>query len=212
MSRSTATSAATPSRFAVLLVVIGGSLASGCCAVAFFSIGGLSGLLTVLSITAGFCVGVAWEDAWKLYRSSRKDALVAHDNETAAETTERHRFNGLGALAILLIISSAALAVCAVALLVTRQQVTDTQNRLTRYIDCTSSWQQQFSEGYFARYNAAVAVSGAMDKIVTGVSANNREEFGQAVREYVALREKQIAEQKANPLPPLPDQLCGDPK
>lgn len=206
------------SRSAVFLTSVGSVVAGGCVAVAFFMLGGASGLVTLLSVTAGFCVGIAWEDAWKLYKSEdnssnrKEDTTVSETHvETAAEKTSRRRFNGISTLAVLLIIVAAALGVCAVALLVTRQQVVDTQTRLTHYTKCTADWQRQFAEGYTARYKASVSVSDAMDDIVTGVADQNRPEFNAAVGRYVALRQKQLDEQTANPLPPLPDVLCGAP-
>lgn len=77
------------------------------------------------------------------------------------------------------------------------------------YARCSAEWQQQFTVGYLARSDAAAEVSEAMDEVVTAVAAEDAAAFNVAVRKYVTLREKQNAERRKNPLPPLPKTLCG---
>lgn len=87
-----------------------------------------------------------------------------------------------------------------------------TRQSTARYATCTAEWQQQFGEAYSARVEAATAVSEAMDRVVFAVAHQDPKEFRKAVANYVALRSDQADAQKNNPLPPLPEVLCGTPE
>ena len=93
-------------------------------------------------------------------------------------------------------------AVVGFLLIVTRTQAED-------YTECTAQWQQQFSVAYLARTHSAAEVSEAMDRVLLAVDSQSQSDFDGAVNNYVALREKQNRERANNPLPPLPEDLCG---
>lgn len=165
--------------------------------------GNSDGMFIALAFIVGVCVGVAWDDAWDLIRSARKDRTVAHEGETATETTARHRFNGISALGIGLIGIAAALMVVGVLLIIGK-------NATESYSRCTAEWQQQFGEAYVARVTASTEVSEAMDDIVQSVADDDKAAFDAAVQHYVKVREDQKQKQAENPLPPLPEALCGE--
>jgi small ligand-binding sensory domain FIST len=103
-----------------------------------------------------------------------------------------------------LVVSLAANAFVSVLLILTRSA---TEN----YAQCTAQWQQQFSVAYLARSDAAAEVSKAMDDIITAVAERDEDKLRVAVEHYVTLRETQEKERRENPLPPLPETLCGKP-
>lgn len=162
-------------------------------------------LLSVLSLIVGVCVGVVWDDAWDFYRASRRDkpTVDRHPDETQQQTTNRRRFNSTTTLGWTLIVTTVCAAVTGI-LLITTKAATEA------YSQCTAQWQQQFGEAYTARVEAAREVSDAMDAIVLSVSADDRSAFHKAVEDYLNVRESQKRDQAANPLPPLPEVLCGE--
>ena len=105
---------------------------------------------------------------------------------------------GITALAVTVTMN----AVVGFLLIVTRTQAED-------YTECTAQWQQQFSVAYLARAHSAAEVSEAMDRVLLAVDSRSQSDFDGAVNNYVALREKQNRERTNNPLPPLPEDLCG---
>lgn len=120
---------------------------------------------------------------------------------------------GIAALSFLLIVNAATAAL----LILTRA-------RTEAYATCAAQWQQQFSVAYVERDNAnqarlasAATVSDAMDNIVTAIAKDDREGFNAAITNYLQVRErqnevraKQDEERAKNPLPPLPETLCGE--
>ncbi len=163
-------------------------------------------LFVALAFIVGVCVGVAFDDAWDLYRASRRDnpnMTDRHPHETTAQTTARHRFNSQTALGWSLLIASIAMLAVGVLLITTK-------NTTESYSKCTAEWQQQFGEAYTARVDAAREVSDAMDAIVLSVSGSDRTAFHKAVADYLYVRDRQKADQAENPLPPLPEVLCGE--
>jgi hypothetical protein len=165
--------------------------------------GNSSELFVTLAFIVGLCVGVALDDAWDLYRAARRDSLVSHQPETTQQTTDRHRFNNLTALGWSLIIASAAMLAVGVMLIVTK-------NATESYSKCTAQWQQQFGEAYTARVTAANEVSEAIDGIVQGIADQDRAMYDSAIVQYVEVRAAQKKKQAENPLPPLPEVLCGE--
>lgn len=150
-------------------------------------------LVFALGLLLGFLVGVVMRDALDLYRSSRK---AAPSMKTPPRPIPRHLLAGL--LILTLVLNTAV----GVLLILTRQST-------AAYTSCAASWQQQFGEAYQARLDASVAVSGAMDDVVKAVAAEDPKAFRDAVQRYVRIRAEQDAERRRNPLPPLPETLCG---
>lgn len=178
---------------------------AGAFTVAVFTVPGTADwLMVALAFIVGVCVGVAWDDAWDLFRSAREESHMAHESETPEETKDRHRFNGMSVLGWFLILVTAALLAVGVMLILTRNATED-------YSRCTAQWQQQFGKAYTARVSASIEVSDAMDDIVKGVAEQDKAEFDKAVQHYLDVRTQQKKDQAANPLPPLPEVLCGTP-
>lgn len=117
---------------------------------------------------------------------------------------QRQRQRAMTLAIVALVVSLVANAAVGVLLILTRTQT-------ERYAECTAEWQQQFSVAYLARSDAAAEVSEAMDEVLLAVSAEDQARFDRAVRNYVTLRANQEKERSENPLPPLPETLCGKP-
>lgn len=90
-------------------------------------------------------------------------------------------------------------------LIQTRQSAED-------YASCSAEWQQQFGTAYRARIAASIEVDSAQDDVFRAVAAGDPEKFKTALANYIKVRDAQKRERAKNPLPPLPEQLCGDPK
>lgn len=121
--------------------------------------------------------------------------------------TERHQkipvvsVVGLIALALTLMLN----AVVGVLLIQTRRSGED-------FTACSAGWQQDFGTAYRARIAASVEVDSAQDEVFRAVAAGDPKAFRAALGEYIKVRDAQKQERAKNPLPPLPEQLCGDPK
>lgn len=152
-------------------------------------------LVGALGLLVGFLIGVVSRDALDLMRASRKESRMP---ETKVHSWSR-------ALAVVLLILTLTLNVVVGGLLI------KTRINAATYSQCVARWQQDFSTGYKARYDASVKVSTAMDAIVEAVGGQSRDEFTAAIQQYRELRATQKAKQQANPLPPLPETLCGTP-
>lgn len=90
-------------------------------------------------------------------------------------------------------------------LIATRQSAAD-------FSKCSAQWQQQFGSAYRARIAAAKKVDTALDGVLRAVAAEDPDAFRRAVAQYVQLRDDQATARADNPLPPLPEQLCGTPE
>lgn len=75
---------------------------------------------------------------------------------------------------------------------------------------CQSDWNQSFAEAYRARLDSSQLSSQKLDRIILSVDTSDRAAFQQAVDDYVRARNAQIADQRKNPYPQLPEQYCGD--
>lgn len=108
-----------------------------------------------------------------------------------------------------LVVALVANALVGVLLIVTRAQNAD-------YAACTGRWQQQFSVAYLARSDAAAETSDALSKLLLtlprdGASEFDKAKFNAALVNYVEVYQNQLDERSRNPLPPLPQTLCGKP-
>lgn len=148
-------------------------------------------------VLVGFPIGVMFDDALDLYRASRKEPPVT------TKPTWRTLLTWLLALVVLIQLGVGVL------LIQTRLTATDTASNLADYQECVSMWQQDFAAAYKARYTASLPVADALDEIVLAVSAGDRDRINVAIEEFLEVRDDQTVERRDNPLPPLPDQLCG---
>lgn len=155
-----------------------------------------------LGLTLGFVSGIALDDAYALYRAWRSEIHGGEPMPT--EAARRHR-SRLTIFAITSFVAVLALnAAVGFLLIVTREDAAD-------YAACVGRWQQSFTVAYKARVEASQAVDDAMDGVVLAVSHKDNEEFQTAVRTYLALRSQQDKDRERNPLPPLPEDVCGKP-
>jgi len=106
---------------------------------------------------------------------------------------------------VALVLTLALNAVVGVLLIQTRRSAND-------YAACSAQWQQQFGTAYRARVAASIEVDTAQDAVFRAVAANDPDAFKVALAEYIKVRDQQKSERAKNPLPPLPEQLCGDPE
>lgn len=120
---------------------------------------------------------------------------------------------------IALVLTLVLNAVVGLLLIVTRQnsiataeRLKETSERLAEYTTCTAAWQQRFGEAYRARVDASKRVDTALDAVVRAVDAQDPDAFARSVDRYVELRDQQATARAENPLPPLPEQLCGTPE
>lgn len=160
-------------------------------------------LIALLSFSLGIIVGAVLNDAWKLYRSVQTESTPMTDTHKGTRSSSERSLITTTTLGFVLIAATVALAVVGVMLMVTR-------NTTEAYSKCTATWQQRFGEAYTARADASIEVTEAMDGVILAVQSNDKKEFDRAVNAYLDVRAKQIDERKANPLPPLPEVLCGE--
>lgn len=146
-------------------------------------------LVAASSLVVGFLAGIAFDDALDLYRSSRKERPVS--------PTRNHAINRW--LLTFVLVVNAGLAAFLI------YQRADSAN----FTRCTSDWQSDFATVYKARSDAAADSQSALDDILAAVATESRDDFRASLNKYQQLRRDQIAERKANPLPELPEQVCG---
>lgn len=152
----------------------------------------MTALLCALSLGVGFLAGIALDDALDLYRASRKERRMS-----------RTKPAGRTILGVLLSVAVALQLGVGVLIIFERAARQD-------YADCTTRWQQEFASAYRARIESSTAASDALEQVVRAVDAENPDRFRESVDAYLLLRDQQIKDQKRNPYPPLPDELCGE--
>lgn len=151
----------------------------------------------ITGLVLGFPIGVMFDDALDLYRASRgKDIPVRLPSGRTLLSW---------GLAMVLALNLAV----GVLLIQTRVTAERTAEELAAYSVCVSSWQQDFATAYKARYAASVPVSDALDEIVQAVETGDTGRMRAAIADYLRVRDAQTMERDQNPLPPLPEQLCG---
>lgn len=154
----------------------------------------MAALIALGSFAVGVMVGVVLIDALELIQAARKEKPVS------PVPTESRRERIMWRT--LLIAAIALQVVVGVMLIVTRDSAEE-------YARCTASWQQQFAQGYGVRAEAAAEVGKAIDDILLAANAGDRAAMRTAVDRYVDLRKSQDADRAKNPLPPLPESICG---
>lgn len=157
-------------------------------------------LIFALGLFVGFLAGVVLDDALDLYRASRKERRMTKPPRRSAASRVA-RWEGLTpallALAVLL-----QLAVGVV-------MIVERSNR-AEYDACTTRWQQDFAAAYQARIASSTEAANALEQVIRAVGAEDPARFRVSIAEYLRLRDTQIRDQKKNPYPPLPDELCGE--
>lgn len=156
-------------------------------------------LVAVGSFALGVCIGVTFDDAWDLYRQSRKDRRM-----TATSNGSR-RLLGWTIIAIAVV-----QVFVGIGLIKSRLDLAAAERDRASYETCTSRWQQEFASAYKARIASSTDAANALEQVVRAVGAEDPDRFRDAVHDYLVLRDAQIRDQKSNPYPPLPDELCGD--
>lgn len=149
-------------------------------------------LVGLLGFGVGFLLGIVFRDAWGLVRDERKWKMPF--------STPANRLFSIGLILTLLLN-----AVTAGLLIWTRASAND-------YYTCMADWQQNWASASKARNLANSPVQDALDNIVESVQTQDTGRFREAVKAYTTLREHQKAEQEKNPLPELPQTVCGDPE
>ena len=157
-------------------------------------------IASLAGFLVGFLVGIVLDDALDLYRAARKERNM---------TESRSGFPR--AMTALLAIAVVANFLVGLLLIQTRAANQDTADKLAAYTVCTNEWQQQFATAYRVRLAASRDVSEALDAIMIAVDKKDPEKFKAALNRYLTVRETQEVQRKKNPLPPLPDRLCGQP-
>lgn len=164
-------------------------------------------LLCVLCLCVGFLAGIALDDAFDLYRASRKERRMSKIGKPNNRTV----------LGVLLSIAVALQLGVGLLLIDARRDLASSERRgvevaenLAVYTDCTTRWQQSFASAYRARIESSTAASDALEEVIRAVDAESPDRFRASVDAYLLLRDQQINDQKRNPYPPLPDELCGE--
>lgn len=153
-------------------------------------------LLFALGLLLGFAIGFIAREVVDPWLTSRKAGPMPETRKVPVVSVV-----GSIALALTLVLNT----IVGVLLMTTRQST-------ERYSRCTAEWQQEFAAAYQARLAASVAVDEQLDAVIRAVYAQDREAFAKAVRAYVRQRDEQATERERNPLPPLPERVCGDPE
>lgn len=153
-------------------------------------------LLFLLGLFLGFAIGFIAREVIDPWLSSRKANAMPQARKVPVVSV-------VGMIALVLTVSLNAIVGV---LLVTTRQSTE------RYSRCTADWQQEFAAAYQARLAASVDVDKALDDVIRAVYAQDREAFAKSVRAYVRTRDRQASQRAKNPLPPLPERVCGAPE
>lgn len=180
----------------VVLIVLG--LAS--IVASFVTAGLFAGVLTILGVFVGILAGLELRPASRIYH----DSLQGEHHMPHPVTGFRHLMHRLHLPDVWFIyVIAIAQAVIAALLLYV---LVDFQS----YQKCMANWQQQSTISTQVRADAAAEVSKRMDDIVLSIPERDRTAFGDAVQEYLAERKRQITDREKNPLPPLPETVCGE--
>lgn len=147
-------------------------------------------LFFALGLLLGFLVGVVFRDAL--------DLIAARKEKRMPLSSPAHRM-----FTVLLVVSLAFNSAVGILLIVTRQSS-------EKYARCTAEWQQEFASAYQARLAASVDVDTALDAVIRAVYKQDRDAFAKSVRAYVRTRDQQESDRADNPLPQLPERVCGN--
>lgn len=151
-----------------------------------------------LGLALGFLAGIALDDALDLWIASRRARTTRKEPRMHRPTTDTILRAGL----ILILVANTVLGV-----LLIQQRATS-----GNFAECVATYQRDFGRAYAARTTAAQKTSDALDRLVVAVARDDAKAFQRALDAYVVARETQQAERRRNPFPPVPTELCGDPR
>lgn len=122
-----------------------------------------------------------------------------HEAPVEKGWTRRERY-------ILMTAAIATFAVSAVALVGSWQ----TGSNLTSYVQCQSEWNSFLHRALEARTGANAEATEAMDQLINAITeAKSATETREALAKYKAARANQVQQQRDNPLPPPPNEVCA---
>lgn len=163
----------------------------------------LTAILCGLSLLLGVQLGATWP--WLRFRITRPLRSRHEETPMAAPTDPRRLVWILRAFVALM----ALVFLTGLAQIVTYATVQGNASDVADYQRCQSEYQQQFATAYQARADASIASTQALDKVVAAVASGSDRRFREALQNYIKVRADQTRERARNPLPPLPDKVCG---
>lgn len=172
-------------------------IAVACVIASFVTEGPFSGAMTALGLAAGLLLGGEWKEVKALYRQSIEgEHHMPHPHPIVA-------LRQLPVATVLLVTVAIVQAICAAVLIYVLID-------FSSYQTCMSRWQQANGIALQVRADTAEAQDNALDAIILAVAAQDREALRAAVGDYIEVRELQTEGRAKNPIPPLPQTVCGE--
>jgi hypothetical protein len=182
-------------------IVILSVVAAAAVVAAFLTEGAFSGGLTLLGFVAGILLGGEWKEVTRMYRDSvQGEHHMPHPHPIAA----LRRMSLPSGVLVLTLVGVAQALVAALLIYV----IIDFQS----YQQCMSRWQQANGVALQVRADANEAGDAALDDIVLAVASSDPAALDAAVTEYIEVRQLQKEGRQKNPIPPLPQTVCGEVK
>lgn len=161
----------------------------------------LAVLAAIIAFLLGTHLGATWP--WLAFWVRRR---ILHREPVMPRTREETR---LLVLTWMLVIVMAFGFVTGLLLIATRAAVSTSNEDLRDYQTCQAAYSTDFRDAYQARADASIKVTKALDDVIKAVADEDPAAFRKAVRHYLDVRAEQVKERAENPLPPLPDKVCG---
>lgn len=177
-------------------------------------------LLCALSLLLGLHIGATWPWLAFLARHpSRVQETTMTTPSTAPPVAPPSR-RAIVSLTVLLIVTMVGTFALGVLLVIQRAQLAETTRDAAQasrdaveYQQCQADYTTDFREAYQARADASIASTVALDDVLEAVrdalQSGDPTAFAGAVQAYLDVRREQTRKRSANPLPPLPEQVCG---
>ena len=121
----------------------------------------------------------------------------------------------LNLLTVLMMLVIASGLVLSWLLVKTRADLAESVREFTEYQTCQADYQQRFATTYSARAGIAEPISAADDAVFRAILAlldgktTDADQLRDAIEYRIEVRRDQRRERADNPIPPLPDQVCG---
>ena len=179
-----------------MILILLASVAAGCVVASFVIEGPFSGVITALGLVAGLLLGGEWREVSRMYHQSI---------EGEHHMPNIHPLAALRRTPMLTVLITVAIVQALVAALLIYVLID-----FNSYQQCMSRWQQANGVALQVRADANEAQDEALDAIVLAVSQQNREAMTAAVQKYVEVRQLQTEGREKNPIPPLPQTVCGE--
>lgn len=172
-------------------------------------------LLCGLSLLLGLHIGATWPWLAFLVRHPsrvQETSMTTSTTLTSSSPPPQTR-RQLLVLTWLLIGTMAATFAVGVLMVIQRATISEAGRDALAYQRCQAKYSTQFQEAYKARADASIATTEAMDLVIKAVNraldSGDGAALAAAVQNYLDVRRAQTIERRANPLPPLPEQVCG---